>query len=137
MAIWAPMLHRVWLSNANAYAFSCPRLPSMNQHMPSRGRFGPCSYCGFALAAEHRFKCSCGAECYCDVVCQARDWKHHKEVCSHLPWLRALRSLPLELSHKVIQLARAAHQSAHAIVPPQVATTGAGRGQQAGSAKVD
>ena len=67
-------------------------------HVPARNRFGPCSYCGFAIPRSHRRQCPCRAVYYCNELCQKRDWVLHKNICLYDGWesatRRALKSLP-------------------------------------------
>ena len=67
-------------------------------HAPARGRFGPCSYCGFAIPKSHRRQCPCWAVYYCNELCQERDWALHRNACPYDGWKsaarRALKPLP-------------------------------------------
>ena len=69
----------------------CKMSKLLTCHDPARGQFGPCSYCGFAIARSHRQKCPCRAVHYCNWLCQRRDWSTHKNVCSYDGWESAIR----------------------------------------------
>ena len=68
------------------------------RHAPARNRFGPCSYCGFAIPRSQRRKCPCCVVYYCDELCQERDWALHRNACPYDGWKsaarRALKPLP-------------------------------------------
>ena len=57
-----------------------PNMVADKAHNPKRGRFAPCSFCGFALAKRRH--CPCKQVQYCDDICQMRAWKSHKHECT-------------------------------------------------------
>ena len=74
-------------------------------HAPARNRFGPCSYCGFAIPRSHRRQCPCRAVYYCNELCQKRDWLLHRNACLYDGWnsatRRALRLLPRNVEDNI------------------------------------